>query len=365
MRTEKILMGFLIVCGALTLAIGSADNLAAQSYPTKPIRFIVPFSPGGGTDTVARILAEKLTKRMEQQIIVVNRPGAGGTIGTNVVAKAKPDGYTLGMIISSHAINQSLYSKLPYDSINDFSPVILIDVAPRILVVHPSVPAKTLEELIARAKAEPGQLNYGSGGNGTSGHLTGELLNSMAGIKTVHVPYKGGGPLLLDLIAGRIQFTFGSPPTLLPQIKAGKLRGLAVTSTKRSQMAPDLPTMEEAGLPGYVATEWHGVVVPAGTSKPIIVKLNADIQQVLNLILSPLEAQVLHSTELALYSQASAKSGPTADIQPLVLQAQIQGWTRPNTIFRKAADLIFSFSVSSFRPHAFRNATRLQNPNYI
>jgi tripartite-type tricarboxylate transporter receptor subunit TctC len=282
MRKILKLRAFFIVCCSLILFV-SVSDLSAQDFPVKPIRFIVPFSPGGGTDTLTRILAEPLTERFGQQVIVENRPGAGGTIGTALVAKAEPDGHTLGMIISSHAINPSLYSKLPYDSVKDFSPVIFINVAPRWLVVHTSVPAKSLKELIALAKDKPGELNYGSGGNGTSGHLAGELLKSMAGIDIVHVPYKGGGPLLLDLIAGRIQMTFGSPSTVLPQIEAGKLRGIAVTSTERSELTPDLPTMEEAGLPGYVATEWNGVVVPAGTPQSIILKINAELNYVLKL----------------------------------------------------------------------------------
>ena len=272
----------IVLRGALAaVALLPVTALHAQDYPTKPIRLVVPFAPGGGTDTLARILAQKLTERFGQQVIVDNRSGAGGTIGTDIVAKANSDGYTLAMVISSHAINPSLYQKLPYDSIKDFSPVILIDNAPRLLVVHPSVAAKSLQELVALAKAKPNQLNYGSGGNGTSGHLAGELLNTMAGIKLTHVPYKGGGPLLIDLLGGQVQLTFGSPPTTLPHVQTGKLRALAVTSAKRTPLAGSLPTMQESGLPGYEAVEWNAMLAPAGTPRPIITKLNSELQRLL------------------------------------------------------------------------------------
>lgn len=269
--------------GLAVALVFTAASAYAQGYPTKPVRFIVPFAPGGGTDTLTRILAQKLTETMGQPVIVDNRPGAGGTIGTDIVAKASPDGYTLAMVISSHAINPSLYSKLPYDTTRDFAPVILVDVSPRIMVVHPSIAAATLKDFIAAAKAKPGQINYASGGNGTSGHLAGELFKSMAGVNLVHVPYKGGGPLLLDLIAGQVQMTFGSPPTTLPQIKAGKLRALALTSAKRSPMAPELPTMQEAGLLGYQAGEWNGVLAPAATPKHLVNRLNEEISKTLAL----------------------------------------------------------------------------------
>ena len=262
--------------GALLALVATAAS--AQTYPTKPIRLVVPFPPGGATDILARDVAQKLTEAWGQQVIVDNRPGAGGNIGSELVAKSAPDGYTLEMgTVGTHAINASLYAKMPYDHVKDFVPVILVAGVPNVLVVNPAVPANSVAELIAYAKANPGKLNLASSGNGTSIHLSGELFKFMAGVQMTHVPYKGSAPALQDLIGGQVQLMFDNLPPSLPQIKAGKLRALAVTSLARAPALPDVPTMAEAGLPGYEASSWFGVLAPAGTPPAIVTKLNAEI----------------------------------------------------------------------------------------
>ena len=262
--------------GALLALV--VTTASAQAYPTKPIRLVVPFPPGGATDILARDVAQKLTEAWGQQVIVDNRPGAGGNIGSELVAKSAPDGYTLEMgTVGTHAINASLYAKMPYDHVKDFVPVILVAGVPNVLVVNPAVPANSVAELIAYAKANPGKLNFASSGNGTSIHLSGELFKFMAGVQMTHVPYKGSAPALQDLIGGQVQLMFDNLPPSLPQIKAGKLRALAVTSLARAPALPDVPTMAEAGLPGYEASSWFGVLAPAGTPPAIVTKLNAEI----------------------------------------------------------------------------------------
>jgi tripartite-type tricarboxylate transporter receptor subunit TctC len=239
---------------------------------------VVPFPPGGATDILARDVAQKLTEAWGQSVVVDNRPGAGGNIGSELVAKAPPDGYTLLMgTVGTHAINASLYAKMPYDHIRDFAPVILVAGVPNVLVVNPALPVNTVAELIAYAKANPGKLNFASSGNGTSIHLSGELFKVMAGVQMTHVPYKGSAPAVADLISGQVQLMFDNLPPSLPQIKAGKLRALAVTSSTRAPALPDVPTMAEAGLPGFEASSWFGVLAPAGTPPAIVAKLNAEI----------------------------------------------------------------------------------------
>ncbi len=258
-------------------AAGSAPG-QAPAYPTKPIRIVVPFPPGGATDILARDVAQKLTDAWGQAVIVDNRPGAGGNIGSELVAKAAPDGYTLEMgTVGTHAINASLYAKMPYDHVKDFAPVILVASVPNVLEVNPALPVNSVAELIAYAKANPGKLNFASSGNGTSIHLSGELFKVMAGVQMTHVPYKGSAPALQDLIAGQVQLMFDNLPPSLPQIKAGKLRALAVTSAARAPALPDVPTVAEAGLPGFEASSWFGVLAPAGTPPAIVAKLNAEI----------------------------------------------------------------------------------------
>jgi tripartite-type tricarboxylate transporter receptor subunit TctC len=268
----KSSLGAFLILIAAVLVVGDA---AAQQYPSKPIRLIVPFTPGGTTDILSRMVGQKLSESMGVQVVIDNRPGAAGNIGAELAAKAAPDGYTLLMGPSGTlAVNPSLYAKLPFDPIRDFAPITLLAMVPSILVVHPSLPVKSVKELIAYAKSRPGQLNYGSSGAGGQPFLAVEYLKLMAGLNIVEIRYKGGAPLTTDLIAGEIALTITGIPTLLPHVKSGKLRALAVSSAKRSAAVPELPTISEAGLPGYDATAWYGLLAPAGTAPEIIAKLN-------------------------------------------------------------------------------------------
>ena len=247
-----------------------------QSYPTKPIRLIVPFAPGGGTDITGRAIAMKLTDALGQTVVVDNRAGANGTIGADIAAKAPPDGYTLSMISSSHSVNPSIMKKLPYDLITDLAPVTQATTQPYALIVHPSVAAKSVKELIALVKAKPNSLNYGSSGTGGLSHLSGALLCSMTGITMTHIPYKGGSPALTDLVGGQIQLLFSTILQAQSQLKGGRVRALAVTTAKRSAGAPDLPTLHEAGVTGYEVAGWYGMVAPLKTPAAIIARLNTE-----------------------------------------------------------------------------------------
>jgi len=256
----------------------------AQSWPTKPIRWVVPFAPGGTTDILARTIADKLTIALGKPVIVENNPGAGGSVGATQTAKAAPDGYTImGGTISTHAINASLYKKLPYDPVKDFVPITLIARVPNLLVVNPDVPAKSVKELIALMKANPGKYTFASSGNGTSQHLSGELFKSMAGVDMQHIPYKGSPPALQDVVGGQVTMTFDNITTAWPLAKAGKLRALAVTTAKRSPIAPDVPTLAESGLAGYEVGSWQGVFAPAGTPPDVIKRLNTEIVKIINM----------------------------------------------------------------------------------
>ncbi len=256
---------------------------SAQTYPTKTIRLVVPYPAGGPLDIMARAIGQKLTEAWHQPVVVDNRAGAGGNIGADLVAKSPADGYTLLMgAVATHAINPSLYSKMPYDPVKDFAPVALVAQVPNILVVNPAVPAKTVRELIDLARAKPGYLNFASGSTGSTGHLAGELFNTMAGVKMVHIPYKGAAPATADLLAGQVQLMFDNLASALPNVKAGKLRALAVTTLTRSPAMPDLPTIAESGLPGFDLTTWFGLMVPAGTPPEIVAKLNAEVVRALN-----------------------------------------------------------------------------------
>jgi tripartite-type tricarboxylate transporter receptor subunit TctC len=265
---------------ATALGISVAAPASAQNYPARAVRIIAPFPAGGSSDLVARILAQKLTEMNGQQFIVDNRPGAGGTLGTELASKAPADGYTLSVgNVAPLAVNVSLFKKLPYDPVNDFSPIAMSATGTTVLVVHPSLPVRTTKELIALAKSKPGQLNYGSGGSGTPAHLTGELFRYMAKVNIVHVPYKGTGQSVNDLIAGHIQFIFASMPVGLPHVKTGRLRGIAVTSEKRSSLAPELPAVAET-IPGFQFDSWWGLVAPTKTPNDIIIKLNGQLLKI-------------------------------------------------------------------------------------
>jgi len=269
---------------ALTLCATGAHAQGAADFPARPIRLVVPFPPGGATDIAARLIGERMSADWKQPVTVDNRPGAGGNIGADVVAKAAPDGYTLIVgVTGSHAINTSLYARMPYDPVKDFEAISQVAVVPNVVVVHPSVPAQTLRELVALAKKEPGKLNYASLGSGTAAHLTMEMFKTAAGIDLTHIPYKGSSPAVADLIAGQVQTMIDGLPSALPHVKAGKLRALAVTSARRSAAAPDLPTIAESGYPGFSADAWSGLFAPKGTPRPIVDKLAAETQRILKL----------------------------------------------------------------------------------
>jgi tripartite-type tricarboxylate transporter receptor subunit TctC len=268
--------------GLLALSVAPAMAAdAASGYPNKPIRWVLPFPPGGSTDVVVRIVGPRLSEVFGQQVVIDNRPGAGTNIGMDIVAKAAPDGYTMLLSTASLAINTSLYRKLPFDPVRDLAPVTLLTNTPNMMAVHPGVPAKTVREFIDLAKAKPGGLSYGSSGNGASNHLAMELLKVMTGIDVIHVPYKGGGPAQVDLIAGQIQALFNPPSTLMPHARNGRVRAVAVGSRKRIAIAPEMPTFDESGVPGYEAGVWFGLLVPSGTPKAIIDRLNREVTRIL------------------------------------------------------------------------------------
>jgi len=268
-----------IVALALTLAAGAA---AAQTYPTKAVRLVVPFLAGGSTDIVGRTVAQKLSEMWGQQAFVDNRPGGGTTIGTEMVAKAAPDGYTLLVTPAPFTINPSLLAKLPYDALNDFAPITLINTTPLVMVVNPGVPAKNVKELIALAKAKPGKLNFGSSGTGGSNHLAGELFDAMAGVKMVHIPYKGNAGALTDIVGGHLDVVYNGITSAVALIRGDKLRALAVTSLQRSAALPAVPTLDESGLKGFEAVAWNGLTAPAKTPRDVIMKINADVIKIVN-----------------------------------------------------------------------------------
>ncbi len=268
--------------GALLCLALAGGEVAAQTYPTKPVRLVVPFPPGGFADVYGRVLAVHLGNTFGQSVVVENRSGAGGNIGADVVAKSAPDGYALVMgTVGTHAINASLYSKMPYDAIRDFSPVAFVAEAEGLLVAHPSVPANTVPELIALARSKP--LTYGSAGAGTTGHLAGELFKSMAKVDITHIPYKGNVPAITDILAGQVALVFATLPTVLPHVKAGKLKSIAVLGSTRSTALPEVPTMADSGLPGFEVNNWVGVFAPAGTPAAVVGKLNAEILRIMRL----------------------------------------------------------------------------------
>ncbi|MEZ2297592.1 Bug family tripartite tricarboxylate transporter substrate binding protein [Variovorax sp. RCC_210] len=277
MKLLRYLASTLLVCLPLAAAAQASD------FPTKAIRIVVPFPPGGATDAAARLVAVKMAEHWGQPVLVDNRAGAGGNVGSDLVAKSPADGYTLVMgVTGSHAINTSLYTKMPYDPVADFVAISQVAVVPNVLVVHPSVPAKNLAELMALAKKEPGKLNYASLGNGTAAHLGMEMLKSEAGVDITHVPYKGSAPAVSDLLAGQVQMMVDGLPSALPHVKAGKLRAIALTSLHRAPSLPDLPTIAET-YPGFYADAWSGLFAPKGTPQPVVDKLSAEVQRILKL----------------------------------------------------------------------------------
>ena len=295
-----------VLCAVLAVIAASPPPAAcAEAYPVKPIHLVVPFPPGGSLDVVARAIGQKLTEAWGQPVIIDNRPGAGGNIGADFVAKSAPDGYTiLEGALSTHAVNVSLYGKLPYDPIKDFAPITLVAVTPNVLVVNPSLPVNSVAQLIAYAKANPDKLSFGSGSNGSAGHLAGELFKREAGVDMLHVPYKGGAPALQALLAGDTQLMFDNLANSTPQLKAGKLKALAVTTAKRSALAPELPTLAETGLPGFDIYTWWGFLAPAGTPKEIVAKWNAEV------------TRILSTPEMrAFFAQQGAEPSPTTPEQ--------------------------------------------------
>ncbi len=271
-----------LLCLGLALLGMVSISVQAQNYPNKPIRLIVPFPPGGGNDVIARLIAQKLSDRFGQQVVVDNKAGANGIVGLQALMQSPADGYTLAVAAAGPmAVNPSLYDKLPYDPTKDFSPITNLVNYPLLLVVHPSVPVKTTLDLVNLAKAKPQQLFFASPGSGNSGHLAGELFNTMAHVQTVHVPYKGQGPALADLLTGQVQMLYSSIPSVLPQVRSGQLNALAVGSAKRLPSLPDIPTIAETGVPGYEAYSWVGIVAPAKTPKAIVTRLNQEIVDIL------------------------------------------------------------------------------------
>ena len=273
---KRALLGALAAAAALAL-----PGAWAQTWPSRSVSIIVPFPAGGTTDVLARALGQELSKTLGQPVVVENKPGAGATLGADYVAKAKADGYTLLMGAVHHTIATSVYRKLGYDFEKDFAPITTVALVPNVLVVNPQLPAKTVQELLAQAKAQPGKLTYGSNGTGTGQHLIGAHFEGMGGVQLLHVPYKGSGPLTTDLLGGQITMSFDTITPVLPHIKAGKLRALAVTTAKRSVALPDVPTLEEAGLPGFDMGTWFGMLAPAGTPKDIVARLNADMVKII------------------------------------------------------------------------------------
>ena len=310
----------LLTAGGAALAVSGVSPLvhAQSGYPNKPIRLIVPFAPGGGTDLTARAIALKLTEAWGQTVVPDNRAGANGTIAVDIATKSPPDGYTLTMISSSHSVNASLYKNLPYDLIRDLAPITQATSQPYALVVHPTLAAKTVKEMIALSKTKADGLTYGSSGLGGLSHLSGALFASLAGIKLVHIPYKGGNPALNDVIGGQIQMLFSTLLQADTQLKAGRLRALAVTTKKRSPAAPDLPTMQEAGVAGYEVAGWYGVLAPARTPRPVIDKLNVEI------------VRILHSPDIQnrLAADGSEAVGNTPEQFGAHIKAEVMKWNK-------------------------------------
>jgi len=279
----RVLLAIAATGVLIGLPAGNAAAQPAAPYPSRPVKLVIPFPPGGPLDIIGRAIAQKASEDWGQSVVVDNRPGAGGNIGADIVAKSPPDGYTILMgALSTHAVNPSLYAKMPYDAVKDFAPISLVAITPNVLVVNASLPVGSAKEFVAYAKANSGKLSFGSGSNGSAGHLAGELFKVDTGTDIVHVPYKGGAPATQALLAGDTQFMFDNLANAMPQVKAGKLKALAVTTAERSKLAPELPTMAEAGLSGFDISTWFGLLAPAGTPKDVIAKWNAEVGKILN-----------------------------------------------------------------------------------
>src|SRR5207344_218004 len=308
----------LVLCSLFVTAAGAQD-----AYPSRPLKFILPFPPGGGTDILGRVIAERMSAGLGQPVVTENRGGAGGNVGAEAAAKSTPDGYTIVLVAPSLAISPSLYSKLNYDPVKDFAPVSLVATVPNVMVTHPSVPASTLAEFIRLAKTKPGEMNFGSGGSGTSNHLAGELFNIVAGVKLVHVPYKGVNLAMQDVLGGNIHFVVIGIPAAAPHIKAGKLRALAVLAPARSPALPEVPTAAEAGMPAFEVTTWYGVLAPAATPRPIVTRLNQEL------------VKIMHSAELKAPLAASGTEPRTSTPEEFAayIQQEIAKW---GDVVRKA-----------------------------
>jgi tripartite-type tricarboxylate transporter receptor subunit TctC len=318
-RIAQLLVASIVGVPLLLNGMKAVGASAVDNYPSRPLRAIVPNAPGGGSDISGRIVASALGEALGQQVVVDNRPGAGGTMGVATAARAQPDGYTLLMgNISTHGINVAVFKSLPYDPVKEFAPVSMLGTTPNVLVVHPSVPAKTFKEFIAYAKAHPGTIRYGSSGTGGSPHLAMELLKSLTGTDMLHVPYKGSGPVTIDLMSGQIHVTSASVSSQLPYIKSGKLRPLAVTSAKRSAQLPDVPTVIESGVPGYEVTIWYGLFVPAGVPQRIIARLHGELVKVLA---TPMLQQRMANAGIDASSSTPAELGA-------FVKAEIAKWTQ-------------------------------------
>jgi tripartite-type tricarboxylate transporter receptor subunit TctC len=323
---RQLLTACLLMAG---LAAASSDAADTPAFPAKPLRFVVPFPAGGPLDIAARVIAQELTRAWKQPVIIDNRPGAGGNIGADYVAKSAPDGYTIVMgAVSTHAINVSLYRKLPYDPVRDFAPVTLVTTVPNVLVVHPALPARNVRDLIGLGKARPGQLHFASGGSGSAGHLAGELFNTMTGVRMTHIPYKGAAPAVTDLLGGHVELMFDNLASALPNVQNTRLRALAVTTRQRAAHMQSIPTLDESGLRGFDIGTWFGVLAPAGTPREIIVLLNSAIVQALNTAIAqerfaalgaittggtPEQFGALIQAEISKYEKIVKASGASAD----------------------------------------------------
>lgn len=301
----------LVLCALLPALV--SGQAWAQGFPNRAVRVVVPFSAGGAADVPGRILTQKLGEALGQQVVVDNRPGAGSTIGAESVAKSPPDGYNLLMISNTHFVSAALYKKLAYDSVTDFAPVTQVTSAPNVIVVHPSLPVKNVKELVALAKAQPGKIDFASSGNGSTQHLTGALFTKMTGIDMVHIPYRGSGPATADLLSGQVTVGFPGIAGMLPQIRAGKLRALAVTSARRSPELPDLPTVAESGVKGYDVTAWFGIAAPRGTPRDVVLKLHGELLRILKN--ADVQKQLLNAGQEVAWQETTEQFGEMLKVE--------------------------------------------------